>query len=393
MHQCGGSISHSQVSLTVTFLKLNCHKRTDEDFRSKKDEEHHKLDSPLLKLNNIDMVESFPVSDSLHLIDLGIMKRLLIGWRDGNIGKYLTKWCSRDIEKVNIFLSNCRMPKEIHRSVRKLDVLAHWKGSEYRTFFYYLSFVILKDTLPFQAYYHFLLLFCAITICSNEYHFKFLSIAEKNLTKFVEILKKYYGSEYVSSNVHNLTHLVDEVKKNGILQSYNAYPFENKLYVIKNLIRQGSKPLEQVARRLNERFYLDMENIEQNQTRYPVAKKCQNKSKSTFTKIYFESFMLSLEEQNKWILSNENHVIEVQSIFVKNKEGDQHISIHGYRIKNICDVFDEPLKSSYLNIFKCGDYNDHNKIKVVCEVSNVKCKLVRIEHKLELIFIPLLHTL
>lgn len=125
---------YSQLSRTVAFLRSDCPKRNDKDFRSKKDEEHHKIDSPLLKLN-IDMVDDIPVCDSLHLIDLGVMKRLLMGWRDGNIGKYLTKWCSRDIEKVNKFLSTCLMPKEIHRAVRKVDVLAHWKGSEYRTFF------------------------------------------------------------------------------------------------------------------------------------------------------------------------------------------------------------------------------------------------------------------
>lgn len=236
---------YSQVSCTVTFLNYDCPKRNDKDFRSKKDEEHHKLDSPLLKLN-IDMVENFPVCDSLHLIDLGVMKRLLTGWRNGNFGKYLTKWCSKDIEKVNLFLSKCSMPKEIHRSVRKLDVLAHWKGSEYRTSSH--------NTLPVQAYYHFLHLFCAITICSNEKHFKFLSIADKMLQIFVDIFKNIYGKDYISSNIHNLTHIVDEVIKFGTLQSFNAYPFENKLYVIKNLIRQGNKPLQQAARRLNERF-------------------------------------------------------------------------------------------------------------------------------------------
>lgn len=71
------------------------------------------------------MIEDFPVSDSLHLIDLGLMKRLLIGWRDGNFGIYLTKWNASDIEKVDNFLNDCVMPTEIHRSVRSLDVLKH----------------------------------------------------------------------------------------------------------------------------------------------------------------------------------------------------------------------------------------------------------------------------
>lgn len=82
---------YSHASRTVTFQSVNCQKRNNEDFRERKYGQHHKNDSPLLELENIDIVEDFPACDSLHLIDLGVMKRLLIGWRDGNFGKYITK--------------------------------------------------------------------------------------------------------------------------------------------------------------------------------------------------------------------------------------------------------------------------------------------------------------
>lgn len=88
---------------------------------------------------NIDMVEDFPVSDSLHLIDLGVMKRLIVGWRDGKFEKYITKWRANDIEKVSQFLVNCKKPKEINRAIRPISELPHWKGSEFRTFLHYLS--------------------------------------------------------------------------------------------------------------------------------------------------------------------------------------------------------------------------------------------------------------
>ncbi|RVE45461.1 hypothetical protein evm_009896 [Chilo suppressalis] len=93
---------YSHKSNIVTFSKLDCPKRNNEDFRNKKYGRHHKQDSPLLKLK-IDMVEDILVSDSLHLIDLGVMKRLLIGWRDGNFGIYLTKWRAQDIKKSIVF--------------------------------------------------------------------------------------------------------------------------------------------------------------------------------------------------------------------------------------------------------------------------------------------------
>lgn len=239
------------------FPSINFPKRNDADFRSKKYGQHHKYDSPLLELP-IDMIEDVPVGDSLHLIDLGITKRLLAGWRDGNFGKYLTKWSSGDITKVSDFLIVCKMPSEIHRSVRSLEVLAHWKGSEFRTFLYYLSFVILKYVLCSEAFYLFLCFFCAITVCSNKQHFTYLRLAEEMLKYFVNTYGNIYGKGYVTSNVHNLSHLVDEVKKFGILQNFNAYPFENKLYSIKKMLRQGNKPLSQITKRIMERSYVEV---------------------------------------------------------------------------------------------------------------------------------------
>lgn len=48
--------------------------RTDERFRNRYQPQHHVTDS-LLEQLKIDMIEGFPTSDSLHLLDLGLMKR------------------------------------------------------------------------------------------------------------------------------------------------------------------------------------------------------------------------------------------------------------------------------------------------------------------------------
>lgn len=81
---------YSYTSHCNFFPQTESTKRTDAGFRNKIYGSHHKTDSPLLKLP-IDMIEDIPVGDSLHLIDLGIMKKCLIGWRDGKIGSYRTK--------------------------------------------------------------------------------------------------------------------------------------------------------------------------------------------------------------------------------------------------------------------------------------------------------------
>lgn len=110
-----------------------CEKRTDFGFRNKAYGHHHKIGTHLLQLP-VDMIEDFPIGDSLHLLDLGIMKRLMIGWRDGNFGNYKTKWRARDSVEISNYLLQSKMPCEIHRAVRGLNVLAHWKGLEFRTF-------------------------------------------------------------------------------------------------------------------------------------------------------------------------------------------------------------------------------------------------------------------
>lgn len=54
----------------MSFPQIDCPLRSDQSFRDKWDEDHHKEDSPLLQLP-INMVEQFIVADSLHLFHLG----------------------------------------------------------------------------------------------------------------------------------------------------------------------------------------------------------------------------------------------------------------------------------------------------------------------------------
>lgn len=60
--------------IVVTQTERDKELRTDKKFRERYQPEHHLQRSPLEDLP-IDMVKQIPVSDSLHLIDLGIMKR------------------------------------------------------------------------------------------------------------------------------------------------------------------------------------------------------------------------------------------------------------------------------------------------------------------------------
>lgn len=377
---------YSHTSHTVVFPDTRCPERTNEGFRNKLYGAHHKSDSPLLCLP-IDMVTNFPVGDSLHLIDLGIMKRLLIGWRDGNFGKYITKWRASHTEAVTIFLNQCKLPSEIHRSVRGLDSLAYWKASEFRSFFYYLSIVILPDVLTPDAFSHFLTLYCGIAICSNKAYQYLLPLAEKLLRYFVEHYKDFYGAAYVTSNVHNLLHVTAEVVMYGTLDTFNAYPFENKLYMIKRMLRDGKNPLSQVAKRLTEDEDNNGMNIhleQKRKTKYPYI----SKSKKNICTLIFRDFVLSSKTKDRYLLTVQNDIVEIDSI----EEVNNIVSIKSFQLNNKEEVFAYPIRSSRFGIYKSKSLKHCGTSVVILNPKDIKCKFVCIPHKEYHYFIPLGHT-
>lgn len=218
----------------MSYPRIDQPLRTNSSFRDQVDESHPREITPLTKLP-IDLVADFPIADSLHILDLGIMKRCLVGWTRGTFKKN-AKWSATDIKEIGILLQNCNtcMPNEIHRSVRALDTLSYWKRTEYRTFLLYLGPVVLKDYLQPHIYKHFLQLFCAVTICTSDIYSEVLHVADSLFKDYIEGYIQIYGKDTISSNVHNLCHVVNDIRRFGNLTSISAYPFENMLYFLKH---------------------------------------------------------------------------------------------------------------------------------------------------------------
>ena len=61
-----------------------------------------------------------------------------------------------------------------------------------------------------------------------------------------------YDDKFVSFNVHFLIHLAQDVKNHGYLDEFSAFCFENKLQVIKNMLKKSGRPLQQIVLRLDE---------------------------------------------------------------------------------------------------------------------------------------------
>lgn len=380
--ECEGEYSHE--SRTVVFTSINNAKRTDQKFRQNAYSHHQKTATPLLNVPGLNLIEDIIVGDRLHLIDLGVMKRLLLGWRDGTLG-YETKLSSQQTEKLSQILYGIQLPSEIHRKLRGMDHLSYWKASEFSSFLHYASIVALKDFLPTDNYNHFLLLFCSITMLSSNNYKSNWHVARKMLEKFVIDYMELYGEQYLTSNVHNVQHIVDEVERFGPLSTTSAYPFENALQRIKHLLRSGWKSLEQAINRLSEinaREYYTIQKSKKYQSNYPCVRTCGSKKVINVT----ENCFLSDADRNAWFLTHTNQIVRYDHV----SESPQML-IFGKVLTSKMDFFMYPVKSSFLNIY-LGNKKGLSGVNSQFSCSDIKCKLVSVDFKDNRVFIPLIHT-
>lgn len=280
---------------TTVFTELNAPKRLDLDFRDDSNydpQSHHREKSPLLQLPRFDMVEDVVVADSLHLFDHGVTSRLLNGWIKGDLAKADAKWSSYVYENISKYLSTMKAPAEIraNRSIRDLSCIADWKGVEYRHFALYVGIVVLKGNLKDYLYKHFVLYFCALKIFSSRVFLnEFFVVGEKCMEAFVERFKIIYGPQFFTSNVHNLIHVSNDVKRFGALNTISTYPFESKLFKLKRLLHTGNLPLEQVSRRIIES---DSIVAEKPKNHKPLLSKISTSKVESLSQIFKQKFDL-----------------------------------------------------------------------------------------------------
>lgn len=74
------------------------------------------------------------------------MRKCLYRWIFGD-KEYKSKWTKPIVSFTSRLLGACNkeMPMDIHRAVRKLDCIRHWKGLEYRTIQLYVGCVVFKQ--------------------------------------------------------------------------------------------------------------------------------------------------------------------------------------------------------------------------------------------------------
>lgn len=130
----------------MTFPETDAPRRTDAAFDAMLNVEHHLQPSPFRNLP-VGMVSQFPL-DYMHLVCLGVMKRLIWLWMKGplinncRIGIHVV----RQISDSLLGLKN-HLPREFSRKGRSIFEVERWKVTEFRQFLLYTGPVILKNQL------------------------------------------------------------------------------------------------------------------------------------------------------------------------------------------------------------------------------------------------------
>lgn len=348
------------------------------------------------------------------LLHEGVTKKCLQRWTGlpKNVKGYSRKWSTLTTESVSRYLvdANKQMPRDIHRSVRGLNELSNWKGVEFRTFLMYVGMVVLRPVLEDDEYQHFLLLSCACTIVSCNIYENYIPLAKNMFRTYVDEYIQIYGRHTITSNVHNLIHIVDDLVENNIdsIDKISTYKYENSLRLLSMKLQTCNRPLEQISRRLIEISYLktdllanedasvhermSMDNYrDRNCVKFsPWCEYELRTEKDCYSQINIKPGVVlsSRKFGDQWFLTRSGDVVKM--IFATKVENSY--KVYGLTVLSKSDFFSKPIKSSNLNIFKSG-IDSLSSEMCMHEINTIAAKMMCLQFASEFVFIPILHTL
>src|SRR6218665_531926 len=375
----------------VTFQETDSRRRTDNRFNEMVNEEHHLGPSPLKPLS-IGMVSHFPL-DYMHLVCLGVMRRLLVCWLKGPLK---TRLCASKVHQLSCSLISIAeyMPREFARRPRTVSEVMRWKATEFRQFLLYTGPVVLLNVLQPELYQNFLLLSVGISLLANpSLCSKYCEYANGLLVTFVKNAGVLYGKEMLIYNVHSLIHLAEDVQNYGAIDNFSAFPFENALGGLKKLIRKPNNILQQVVSRLSEKSQccnskVEAENVFVVKNEHSMGPKPQQHcALKQYRNLQLRTFFISIKHGDNCILTTDGKACLVRNIL---------------SIGSVCLVvveefgltgnfFEYPLPSQQLNILQVERLTGFYK---TVQINQIASKFVCLPSESEgsFILIPLIHA-
>lgn len=367
--------------------------RTHQNYILQSKEEHHAGATSLIAtLPNFDVVTSFSL-DYMHLVCLGVVRKLLLLWiRGPNTIRYPSwkiKQISNSLEDLKKY-----MPCEFARKPRTLDEICRWKATEFRTFVLYVGTFVTKSVLKDEHWKNFFSLNVAMMILISPDYGQFIGHARLLLDSFVKHFELYYGRHLLSHNVHGLIHLCDDYTRFGPLDNVSAFTFENYMGSLKKMLRKPDKPIQQIIKRYNEKCllksctkykYVSL-NFSGFHNRGPIIENSMRGEQ--FSSLKFENITIKTNvASDSYLITKNKKLIKVINI-ISNEGKSDGIIVCKY-FKNSQPLFLNPIRSVDLDIYVVSNLSDE---LVWYHIYDISKKMILIPFNNEQILIPILHS-
>lgn len=157
--KCTVEVVQDPVTQRGYYDGKNGESRTDEQFRANAYHTHFKNLTPLTDILFCDMIKDVHIADELHLLFLGVMRKILLIVIEG---KYELKLLSKlEISTTLRFAQQIAQWNFSTTTGSKFyEVLGRYRNFKFQSILLYASVVILQITD--DVYNHFMLLFCAV---------------------------------------------------------------------------------------------------------------------------------------------------------------------------------------------------------------------------------------
>jgi len=376
------------------FNEVDAEIRTDQSFLQQTQLEHHNGISPLTEIN-FPMVTKF-ILDSMHLVYLGVMRRILFQMVQGN-----NYFCKLDRKRISLLSERLEslhkyIPVDFARKPQSLHKIQKWKATELRQFLLYTGLYVLNGIIPSNHIEHFKIFHTAIYILSHPYlAVQLCNYAQALLIEFVKTFNEFFGPNSKIYNVHNLVHLPDDVRNfNRSLDEISSFDFENLLGKIKRSLRSGKNPLSQLARRLSEKSsicekYISNWQLKRKHKCGPLVTGLES-SVSQYKEIIIDKFHFVIcHKSDRYALLKNGNIVQIFNIVLKDSE-----EINPYFIckqfTKYNNYFCYPCESQKLKI--CRMYKLEDSFRII-NLSELEAKCIVFEDNISYIAYPLLHTI
>jgi len=375
-------------------------KRNHSSYINKLDEDFHTSNelTRLIELPGFDSINSFSL-DYMHLICLGVMKKLLFLWTKGPLNVRLRSKSVDDLSSSLLSLKNC-ITSDFVRSVRSMKELSRFKATEFRTIVLYVGQIVFKNVISKKCYEHFMTLNISMLILLSPDKSTLVDYARDLLNYFVKRFGEIYGSYHMSHNIHGLLHLCDDYDLYGPLDNCSTFVFENYLKELKSLLRKHEKPLAQIINRLAEKDNITaMQEIseithrhdklsqdiilKQTHTNGPLI---ENIFGPQYYDLFYENIHINIKkEKDSYVLTKDNTLVKCLNIAHLNNKP----VLIGKFFKSLLPCYMKPLDSTLLDIFEVKNLSKNMHYWPICDI---KKKIMILKHGGKLIAMPIIHS-